>query len=339
MSQNSNEDVTLDSQSDFFVAICKREKGSHSFIMLGVMQDGKPKILARIGKLPEFNQTATNAVAIKFATQAIFSYAKSELKNEKINLDFPINYSAYSIKYDTYLNFVELLSKVDSVGQIACYQPKTDDSPRDDSRKIRMSFKDVEKSPGDKTQEIQRISDNTQQITTSNTCRHTAIELLEYVLGISKVSNNISRLFFRDLPVPATFIKGDLQETYFYLPPIPPEQSKFTNVKQFAVLATLYERMEQLQKKAPYDPRTIRKFELLKTLYSQQETIFLGNKPESQLFSEALDAIQTWKTMNERDLKALRQPSLLGRLFFKASTITMAEQLEKELKQQVKHNK
>ena len=124
-------EIAVDKASgDFFIALC--QEGIHSFVMLGIMQDSKPKILARVGK--------TNAVdkdydenfgsQCKLALKQLFSQAEAELRKESLHPYGKISYAAYAISYNQYLQFTKLMALVhrkENDGKrskaIRCYLP------------------------------------------------------------------------------------------------------------------------------------------------------------------------------------------------------------------------
>ena len=165
------------------------------------------------------------------------------------------------------------------------------------------------------------IIQHTHALSVGNTCRHTAIDLIEYTQGITHLTDNVSRFFFKALPVSAEFSYGK-PDRYFYVFPLPPSAYE-ADKNKIILLSKIYQRMETLLKKDPYGENTIQKFEALKKLYNQQAGIPSDN------IENALDSIQQWKEENKKIISQLRDQSFFGRLFVStSSTQKMADDIE-----------
>lgn len=310
------EEVIVDKNDEFFISLGK--DGVHSFIMVGVIQDGKPILLGRVGK-----QNSIEGISIgEFALKGIFAQNEAELRNESLRVGGDISYSAYAINYNQYLQFTELLSLAQRNSQIECYVPD-----RVNNNTVIMAKKALLKqSLGNADQQEQTIVEHSHAISVNNTCRHTAIDLIEYTQGIPHLTDNVSRTFFRDLPLTANFSYGKPDE-HFYVLPLPPSayKNEHDNKNKIVVLTKIFQRMEDLLKTDPYSDITIQKFDALKKLYCQQ-----ANIPSDNL-DDALNAINQWKNENNKIINRLRDQGFFARRFVSRSTTNiMVDEIIKE---------
>ncbi|KTC96857.1 hypothetical protein [Legionella feeleii] len=323
-------EIAVDNASgDFFIALC--QDSIHSFVMLGIMQDNKPKILARVGK--------TNAVdkdyggnfgsQCKLAMKQLFSQAEAELRKESLHPYGKISYAAYAISYNQYLQFTKLMALVhrkEADGKrseaIRCYLPA-----REVGGTSILQFREIiqqDEFGPENTEQERRIVASTHNLKITNTCRHTAIELIAYVLGINKLRDNISRFFFWGLPLATTFTGGDPADP-FYVFPLPPVAYRAGKEKT-ALLTKIYTRMEALLTKAPYEQNTRDKFKALKELYIEQAGFSSNDN-----ITDALISIHRWRATYKDVISQLRQQSFLGKMLTrKSSTEAMADEIESE---------
>ncbi|AHE67736.1 hypothetical protein [Legionella oakridgensis] len=306
-------------QDEFFIALAK--KGGHSFIMLGVMQENKPVLLARVGKI-----VIDSDDCCKLSGKLLFTGAKAELQSESLHPKGEISYSAYAISYRQYLQFTKLMSFAQR-GSISCYLPDSED---DTTATLKLKTIQKRELSPDNTEQERKIVEKTHHTTLSNTCRHTAIDLIEYTQGIRTLTNNVSRLFFRSLPLKTNFSYGVPQD-HFYIFPLPPDAYPAEKEKK-TILTKIYQRMENLLKKDPYGENTLAKFSALKQLYIQQAGIPMDD------MEQALASIRTWKSMHQPVIEHLREQSFFGKLFVSvSSTKSMADEIEHLLEHRVKH--
>jgi len=308
-------EFAVDKKSEFFIALGKT--GIHSFVMLGVMQAGEPKLLARVGKTNSVDKDFGRGC--KMTAKALFSHTDSELHNESLRLWNDISYSAYAINYAHYQQFMKLASLAQGSAELECYQ-----TVREDDDTYVMSFDSLAKPElANASEREQAIVQRTKNLHVTNTCRNTAIDLVEYTQG-TQLSSNVSHTFFRDLPVKAVFNSGK-PDRHFYVFPLPPAAHEADHEKM-VILTKIYKRMEQLLQKEPYSQNTIEKFEALKTLYQQQAGVPNGN------IEDALVGIKQWKEEHKAVISQLRDQSFFGKLFVsKSSTVAMADDIESSL--------
>lgn len=109
-------EIIVDKNDEFFISLGKTE--AHSFIMVGVIQNGEPIILGRVGK-----QNIEDISAAEFYLRNVFDHVDTELRDESLRVGGNIGYSAYAINYNQYLQFTELLSKAQRDSELHCYLP------------------------------------------------------------------------------------------------------------------------------------------------------------------------------------------------------------------------
>jgi hypothetical protein len=183
---------------DFFIAVAKGEN-VHSFVMLGVMVDDKPVFLARVGKVgvPPHAQ---------LQRESYYPYGK-------------LSYQAYTITYQHYLDFIELMKKSDDAKELAYYQSQ--DRTAFEYQWVSSPSNNNNSEQQPRTVEEQRILSRSKTLYPFNTCRHTAIDLTAHVVNDKATTDRISRLYFVNLPVMAHFVHGQTDD-YFYTFPLPP---------------------------------------------------------------------------------------------------------------------
>lgn len=311
-------DIKVNKNAEFFIAIGKSTQGNskkHSFVMLGVMQNKRPILLAKVGKIPSRNKGACDV----------------ELGSESIrNFSAPICYAAYAITYAHYQQFIKFLSfaangkEYRRTAHIQAYQQVGDA----DENTIMMTYEHV--SPfalSEATEQEKAIIKRSQWLFFCNTCRNTAMDVLAYVQKVKKLRGIISRFFFIDLPLFIRFNNGYADENmHFYVFPPPPTTYPQSEKRKQYILNTIYQRMEDLIKKDPGGQNTIDKFELLKKLYLEQAGI-----PDRKL-SQVLQSINRWRDTHRETLGKIREQSSIGKLFgSSASTLKMADKLEADL--------
>lgn len=310
--KNEENELVVDKKSEFFIALGKT--GIHSFVMLGVMQAGEPKLLARVGKTILVDKDPCKAIA-----KALFGYTDSELENESLTLWNNISYSAYAINYAHYQQFMKLTSLAQGSRGLKCYQ-----TVREDDDTYVMSFDLLAQTElANASEREQAIVQRTKNLHVTNTCRNTAIDLVEYTQG-TQLSGNVSHTFFRDLPLSAVFNSGK-PDRHFYVLPLPPAAHE-ADQEKMVILTKIYKRMEQLLQKDPYGQNTIEKFKALKMLYQQQAGVPNGN------IVDALNSIKQWKADHKAVISQLRDQSFFGKLFVsQSSTSAMADDIESSL--------
>lgn len=294
------ETMRVRKDSEFFIAVAKNNGSPHSFVLLGVLEQEKPKLLARVGKW----------------SALCLNYPETGLHFESIKLWGEVSYVAYAIDYSVYIEFIRLMRVArkktsKTYDQASCYVPETelleddlgDDPYRDkyhehspsskESKrhlvKVRLK-KSVHTLFSDENRQEHALILKSQEYDTRNTCRHTALDLICYLRQEENLGDNVSSFFFKDLPIQTYFSRGCTQKP-FYVLPFPP--SAFPVAKnQKDILTTIYRRMEQLLEIKPDSLLTFDKFKALKALYNEQAAK-MNCTPE-----QILSSIITWKQEN-----------------------------------------
>jgi|GEM_PF-4571003 len=313
-------EITVKPKDEFFIVIGK--SGQHSFIALGVMQDNAPLLLARIGKT---NNLSSNIDSnLKMGFKNIFYHTIAKLKGESLTFHGDISYAAYTINIEQYNQFLKLVGKIKKPEDpFFCYQVSKELA----SGTLKFKYEPVITTDVELDAKIAAIAGRTTYINELNTCRHTAIDLLQYTLGTDKISDKISRQYFMDLPCKSSFKSGISNEN-FYVFPLPPSMYPDKNPIQAKMLTKIFLRMEELIKKDPYGEETVDKFNALKKLYNEQAGLPNGD------ITQALVAIKNWKESNKDVISTLRSQSFFGKLFTKqSSTLSLTEDLINELEQ------
>ena len=100
--------IVLSKKNEYFLSIAKQ--GMHSFMMLGVVKDGKPTLLARVGKsadvdiAPSIRKLMFSGVLARITDEDI-----SRREDHVVN----INYQAYAINYDQLKEFLGIIAVIE----------------------------------------------------------------------------------------------------------------------------------------------------------------------------------------------------------------------------------
>jgi len=313
--------LTVNKSDEFFITVAKQ--GNHSFVMLGVIQNNEPELLARVGKI--MVSSGFSVLDNLMLAGSIFSDAESLLEDEGIaredDKERRVSYMSYALNYEQAMQFISLVSQIGSeqfIGGVPkCYQPNNDGgSSADEIVTLKYTGNrcslDLKNKP---------IVDRTQKISLrNNTCRHTALDILKYTLGIDHHPKHISTLFFQNLPLKTTLVKGKPNKaTPFYV--IPPPPTVFLKGKSFKKLGSkeralirIYKKMEKLLTNAPHSQDTKNKFDALKSLYNQ-----LAGKNEQSL-DAYIQQIMDWRKENPEAINTFRASTTaqkIGRFFCK----------------------
>ena len=320
--------ITVNKETDkFFLALGK--EGRHTFIMFGVYDQNKVgHLLCRVGKdIDEPDQPDENRCVVIAGRIAnvFFSKIKSKLKNERTSRskpgNIPISYQAYDTTYEHYLEFIALLETLqNSNNQYSCYKPKKQVGNHIEFIKTSLP---IMKSQCD----LSTIKKNIEEFSIDNTCRHTAIKLVEEVQKVS-VSSMVSSNFFTDLPYRTSLVYGKPTEDIpFYVLPLSPDAFPELSAVQRCIIEKLYARMERLVLLEPDSVQTVNKFNSLKNEYNQ----LVGPKKEFTL-DQLLHSIQSWKERDKTMLNTLRKTYFWDAFFTRTSaTMNMVNEIEHSL--------
>ncbi|CAM4392641.1 MAG: hypothetical protein LEGION0403_FIIPPAGN_00762 [Legionella sp.] len=320
--------IKINKKTDrFFIAIAKSDV--HSFIFFGVYnQFTVANLLSRVGKGFLFNEKnesclEASTLAFRLCTNGVSSQLMNEQIFRRSQAKNTINYQAYDIGYEQYLEYLEILSRLSTEGNVfECFQPH-----KESDEQIILKF-DMVPPQTSSNLKVDKIKQGLFYLNIRNTCRHSAIALVEAVQN-EPVSASVSTYFFRDLPYKTVFEYGQpINSVPFYVLPVPPSTYVGLGKKKERILKKLYERMEHLPLIDSNAQMTMDKFSRLKELYND-----IAGPPKGLSLEKLLTNIQTWKSKNLEILDSLREKYIWD-FFFKRTSATMllVNEIESELK-------
>lgn len=322
--------ITINKNTDhFFIAISKLAQ--HSFLMLGTYDQNKVvHLLCRVGKVYDGGSNLSCLAELKEQLDLVFFNKQSRLKDEGLSRSaegkLPISYQAYDISFEQYLEFIQILEDLQIRSQqkkFKCYKPK-----QEVGTQVTMKLtSDLYSVPKVNSESVNKAVD---QLNINNTCRHTAIKLVEQIQGIP-VSSLVSSQFFINLPYQTTLDYGKPSvNTPFYVLPIPPAAFCDLSSEKKRVAERLYRQMERMLLIEPNSEQTQNKFNCLKRFY----TTLLGQQKHSGL-DELLENIINWKQSNELTLSVLRKTYIWDSFFTRQSaTMKLVTEMTQDLQQQ-----
>ncbi|BCA94787.1 hypothetical protein TUM19329_11480 [Legionella antarctica] len=316
-------------KSKFFIAICKQ--GAHSFLMLGVYdQNQVTHLLCRVGKffdVPRESKSNKCFTSSRLLFNAFFSSSTAKIIDEqlfrKTKGEVPISYQAHDLSYQHYLEFIQLLEGLQTDDNAYnCYKPVTVQQ----SEITLMLTSDLIFTP---RTDLEDIIADTSEIRLNNTCRHSAIKLVEEARHAS-VSSLVSSNFVSDLPYQTRLDFGKpTSELPFYVLPPPPIAYPDLSVEQRSVVTKLYTRMEHLLLVDPHSELTKNKFGSLKELYTE-----ITGPQKDLTLAQLLFSIQSWKEENKSTLNVLRKKYFWDYFFTRVSATTqLVTEIEQDLEQ------
>lgn len=272
--------------SEYFIAIA--QKGIHSFMLLGVVdKDGKPNVLARVGKSNWIDSADDNKLLLtmKMATVGTLAVIEDEIVKRRSTKEEEIHYTAYSINYEQVKEFLALIAEIekrhyadedikaailelygdDGLDQVAieCFVPTNESSESDE---VTFEFQQLGKSefiaPVDKKASF--LEAGGKELHMTNTCRTTALGIVEAILGFV---TTISSYFFIKPDYQTKLVGGNPEKETFYILPPPPNVYKNVSATQLQTMEKLYEKLEELPKSYSDKPETRAKFDALKDVY------------------------------------------------------------------------
>jgi hypothetical protein len=316
----------------FFIAIAK--EADHSFIMFGIYDQNQVEhLLCRVGKfVAEEDEPDSNGCVVftKRLFSAFFSSVKARLTNERTfrnkEGNIPISYQAYEATYEQYLNFIRLLeNRQTEENAFPCYKPVASEG---DSIVLEKTSECIYTPDSAKS----CLKEDMDELSIDNTCRHTAIKLIEEIQQ-ERISSQISSEFFVNLPY-STQLKFGVPSTdipFYVLPPSPLAYPDLGDVK-FKIIKKLYHRMEELLLTEGDSIQTANKFNCLKDLYNE----ITGPQKELSL-NELLGSIQSWRQEHKTVLNQLRKTYFWDAFFKRESaTMTLVKEIEQDLQQEIR---
>lgn len=311
----------------FFIAVSAL--GTHTFLMLGAYSDFQvDRLLCRVGKAFQ-SRGASFWEELWSLFQAMFSSAPAYLYDEgtsrQLEGNHPIDYIAFDISYQQYLEFVALLESLETERDIYyCYKPRDKDASQGvlqlTSNKLyrdRASSESVRQFVG--------------ELNLFNTCRHSAIHLAERVMH-RPLDIPVSTCFMTRLPYHTRLQFGAPSKAQpFYVMPLPPTAFAGKPALAQGILNRLYHRMEELVYLNPMIEGTQTKFRLLKDYYER-----LAGDSSAPSAADLLSSIKLWRLDHNQNLSELRQRYLWDFFVTRTSkTNKMLDEIEQELSAQL----
>ena len=107
--------MTLDKKDEYFLSIAKQ--GIHSFMMLGVVKEGQPKLLARVGKTDDITPVISSSSSFSEIKKNVLSGNLARLADEGVSRReghiADINYQAYAINYEQVKEFLGMIAEIE----------------------------------------------------------------------------------------------------------------------------------------------------------------------------------------------------------------------------------
>jgi hypothetical protein len=308
--------------AELYVAICSiipksffKKLKIHSFIMVGVRhkKSGNP-IFCGVGKIVFNNKKII-----------LWDELRHWLTKPK---EKEFSYKAFSINLEQYHQFLMLLGECAPLAPylgayIPCHNIQTD--------LLDWSYQKLEK---EETQyelsndpKLEKMKSRTKEMSLSNTCRHTAIELLNIILNPGQKNQDISSLWFKKLPFTGRVREGKMCGSLFILPS-PPSIDGLSK-QQYKALSIMYAQLEQIPKKYKDKADTWRKFKNLKNLYVKASKK-IGSHREQEDLTRLLNIINHWETKNHnKNQKLVDQHRRRFFIFGKTATRKMLDKIKK----------
>jgi hypothetical protein len=342
--------IVLSKKDEYFLSIAKQ--GIHSFMMLGVVKDGEPKLLARVGKTNDIDPDAASGLTM--TKKGIGSGTLARIADEGVSRRdgsiANINYQAYAINYEQLKEFLGMISEIEKKQlenpeiqegikrkygndgiedeEIKCYVPVQENKDNDLVTFHHKKLKEFEFATDEELKAkvnikvTPEIASGIQQIHINNTCRTSSKNIVEAVLGFA---TDVSKYYFVSPKYESKLIAGQPKKESFYILPLPPNTAD-VSLEQASILKKLYKRMEEIPKLNPEDPKTRAKFDGLKSMYKE---IAGENKLSAK---DLLGKVLEHEDKNKNSLFEKRSPNFLSRLFsISSSTKNMFNNMKHEL--------
>ena len=310
-----------------FISLCKVKE--HTFIMLGVYDQNKVRhLLCRVGKGGVVGRKNQCSAMMNVLCNILFFAAKAQLYDEGISRQYkysqPISYQAYDISYAQYLEFLQILESLQTEeNKFNCYKPIAEKG-----NEITLDLTDAPMLPA---KSASKIKENICELSIDNTCRHSAIKLVETTQH-APIASLASEYFFVDLPYNTELEYGQPSKHIpFYVLPASPAAFPELDKSRKDILKKLYQRMEHMLLLKTHSHSTQDKFLKLKELYLQ---IIGPHQPIS--LDELLQSIRIWKEKNESTLAVLRKTYFWDSFFVRQSaTMNLIVEVEHDLEMKI----
>ena len=306
----SPKNITLPRDSEFFIAIISQ--GLHCSIVLGANTKEGATVFLRSGK-------GVDAVAQTFSGKLceLWHFLTSSVKTKMLHESYfneeherDIRYSAHAI---TYTQLEKTLQYISNIGasqnepdKFQCYQIENEQDGN-----VVLKYGPVA-NPDSRLLDEDPTAKNTLFFNYKNTCRHTAIDLLDKTHHTVADQAHLSKQFYSALPLATSFRYGKPDPTRpFLILPAPPNAYDASRTK---ILSPLYKQLNSLLKDASKQEKTKVKFDKLKELY-----IECAQRPKEIPIIGLLAFIDKWREDNNQYMGLTRKRYFFDRLISRQS--------------------
>lgn len=323
-------EITSSKNAEYYLSIV--QSGAHSFLLLGVIdKDGQARTLARFGKEahPDDMNNQFCHDRLKIAIHGTRGLVKNEIKRDrrsKIPLRIPINYKAYSLSYEQYNEFIDLMLSIKQFQLAEGYDLTISYYKRKEETSEYRQFEFVENARFNtcelKEREI-NIAEHASSLNRNNTCRTTAKEIMGEIL---KFEPQVSGHFYSRPSYKSRLINGDIDTRSLYILPPPPNVYEDLDELQSKLLNKIYQRLEKIPNLAHESDLSHGKFEALKKIYCK-----IAGKNQIDAHS-LLEKINRYEEKHKNILFKQRVPDLLIKLgFFTTRTERLFREIKRDL--------
>lgn len=318
-------EIRISKDHEFFIAVCKLEGNPHSFITVGVHDKNEHTnhILCAVGKVCSSEKSSSLTAVGNYlldyfkGTPSVEAFDEHYLYESKKR---KISYKAFAITYKNYQELLALLGEYNfkQRGELKAFQLDQKQTSTDHEWQ-HYFFKKISIVPNQSFEEFNDkyhvLQDSFHSFKPSNNCRHTAITLLDTLLGADNQNRNISANFTKKLPYQTTIKKGKFEDNLFILP-LPPK--KLGNEVINKILVRIYKQLEDVPNKYRTKDETYKKFFELTNLY-----LSINTHDQMDIIG-IFNLIKDWGDTNSKLIDTKRGFSL----WFKTSTRNMLNELD-----------
>lgn len=210
-----------------------------------------------------------------------------------------LNYKAYSITWQNYLDFLKYMQRVQAQNHatifpgafpLSAFQPSEEpDLLEEDEAIVKLDWRNIKAAPGTITDDAEY------RLSGGNTCRHSAIRMTRAAMGPRDMGAGVSNQFFKKLPLTATLKRAehfDDRTQFFYILPQPPGSYDSLPEHTRWIAKKLYRRLDEMIMMQHRNPLTMSKFQGIKGLYQQ-----IMADQETDIVS-ILKGIRDWEAEN-----------------------------------------
>ena len=310
--------ITLNKNSQFFVAMCKDANSVHSFISLGVEINNKQVLLGSFGKVISRDSSTCCFLFGETSGRIINERIFFTQKNEKIRSN--MTYKAWSLSLQQYMEFLAYMREISmsqkSRSPLDAYCPVSETDTEVTLEWQSVENKNLIEPVSDEPEDL----DEYKHIGLINTCRHSAIKLTQKASQLTDLGQGISSIFTLSAPL-TTQVTGGIMGTrgeHIYILPLPPRSFPGLCEKKMAIIKKLYERLDTILLVEQNKKSTINKFEKIKSLYDS-----ITSKEQASM-SEVFNEISCWVDSNKQLISTHRKSHWIS---FPTATEKMFKQL------------